>query len=496
MFPWVLLASFAVTPYHHNIVDSVGWAFVDTETISEEEWLTTRYVYIPHWASNPIEWHAAVSFTMNSLGTSRAAVIPEGVAEGWLVRCNLALYFPEKVSLKRALNTWDRLSVRGARLCIFDAEKPISKRVPIAIPPLLYSDNGLDQLWANLKDRLVTPCPIVSADHLISWSLDTEDDGLYYEWFLGANERTEQAIMQRFAGVNVAHLRKFLGQGRAVCDSQVTGKRRRIDAGTGIGKHSQGSRWSTTHDISDKDEWQDANRDAFLNPLRFNDRARESLIFDGVRQRGFLYNDAGVLQNEVPPDVASDITSPGRTKRLCGFDACIRCHGPESGYRRFKNIYPGLWNSGLTILDDLKASEPEIAQDLIASLYSQEMDSAEGFFGRLRRDYDTAVKGYTGYNVQEMSSILSQICREYKNDHVTTKRAIRELGWDAPVKEEQAQKYFQIIMGQSQELHPYLLTLGRGLSLPRPYWARVYGDAITLSWNKRTEVVQDVPVEE
>lgn len=259
------------------------------------------------------------------------------------------------------------------------------------------------------------------------------------EWHWVRNTQSDQAKFLALHGANEELVKSLDATNKAgLFRSNVAYKKpRRIDVFYGVGtRPANGIPIVTiTHDIALGD------RDPKQHPIRnlrdFDDRAREIIC---VRPNGMLvyalFDDFGSLQDKVPDDIAKDhiaeIPYSGELQPMLG---CVRCHGPEAGYRSFRNDVLHMWrskqknNQGFFAFDDLDSEETvsEVLDEIEGDYkfdprYSTVLDAA-------RRQYAVAVKSLTGETVESMSAGLAKMYAEYYYDAVTPQVACYELGY-------------------------------------------------------------------
>lgn len=229
----------------------------------------------------------------------------------------------------------------------------------------------------------------------------------------------------------------------AVFRSGVTGKPRRVDMfHTPAGRETGG--WGAiTHDLKDQDI--DIGTHPVMNLLNFKDAAREA-IFDTPNGLPMfaLFNGAGVLQDEVPPDVAADATIPSPfTRRLQGAISCIRCHGTDGsdGWKPLTNdVKTLLAGRNANVFGDrseLKKSPADVI-DRLAGLYSGD------FTKNLRRARDdvaaTTLKATGPWEGgEDQSSIAKLAAKELADLYaeqnwtlIDAQGALRRLGFAVP----------------------------------------------------------------
>jgi hypothetical protein len=253
----------------------------------------------------------------------------------------------------------------------------------------------------------------------------------------------------------------------------------------------EGGSWGAiTGDI--KDQSIDIGDRAFASLLKPRREAREA-IFPGPN--GFplfaLFNGDGVLQDEVPPDIAIDTTIPApHTRRLQPAAGCIRCHGGDGsdGWKPLRNDVQALLRGRLDIFGDLskRAIGDADTLDRLAGLYTA--DPAKPL-RRARDDYAEAVlkaggpwresvKGQADA-VQIASKRLEKELEEWTYDLVDARQALREIGIEAA--EGMAQAVFTDLVAPDVNAEvgglviedPRIAAIRAGIGVTRPDFALV-----------------------
>ncbi len=292
-------------------------------------------------------------------------------------------------------------------------------------------------------------------------------------------------------------------QRAAIFRSGVTGSPRqmeffrtlssRLDIGSGL--------ISITHDLKNQDI--DIDTHPIANLLDFKDAARE-VIWE--RQNGLhgyaLFNGAGTLQDEAPPDVVKDHTIPSPfTARLQSSISCISCHETEGsdGWKRVTNDVKTLVGKNKAdIFGDVSREKNSIQDtlDRLAGLYQGDPERA---LSRGRDDYALAVLKATGPwkesksqtdIIKLTSTKLVHNWRAYWYDLISPRQALLELGIET--EEKNATKVLNILL--KPELRagvpipylgdviipedPRLAALKAGLSINRSDWDLAYSFAL------------------
>jgi len=259
---------------------------------------------------------------------------------------------------------------------------------------------------------------------------------------------------------------------------------------------------SITHDI--EDEHIDINSNPIKNLLKFQDDAREVIWVRRNGLHGFsLYNGQGVLQREVPFNVANDSTIPKPfTQRLQGAISCIRCHASESGWRSAPNdvaafikgkkadIFGDLTN-GNDLIDDTNRR--------LAGLYQGQFD---GIFESARDDYAKMILKATGPSTDKEDPAQLKLARimgdsvglqynHYAYEAVDPQKALRELGFKVP--KSKAKEIINELLPPMRSYHPVaafgafspedstIALLKQGIPVNRFVWNAVYTQALTRS---------------
>lgn len=229
----------------------------------------------------------------------------------------------------------------------------------------------------------------------------------------------------------------------AVFRSGVTGKPRDVVMfQTPAAKETSG--WGAiTGDI--RDDQIDIGDRSVANLLKPRRAAREAL-FPGANgfQIAALFNGDGVLQDEVPHEVADDSTIPHpHTQRLQPAIGCIRCHGTDGsdGWKPLRNDVKTLMKRGkLDIFGDLTGRRfNDDTIDRLVGLYQGDFTKN---LTRARDDVAEVTLRATGpwkqgrEDQSEVAKVASQRLAdewaEYNFDLVTPHVALKELGFDVP----------------------------------------------------------------
>lgn len=507
----------------------------DLTTLPEESRPWQRYIWFPEPDEKKI---AAISFAVNTAVSKASTIVqPRKLFGGQLISYDLRLLAPREREYTELFNIWERLATEPYFHIVSDPSNLLpANAVAIESNPLdpvgsirfklneelwykspagrffnwsgsewvLSAELGVNQsavtygAHTNLVNATLVQgmtgvnASVVRYDYFLVKILSTLDGGLYYDLAglrqmeAEAKQRkvsTQQVLLESLGADEqlVAKLRS--DQRVAIFKSGVTGKPRRLDIFAGVGvRASSGTGFiSITHDVSDDTQGQQF--DPIRNLLDFQDDARELIAEKPNGLHVFaLFDGKGQLQDSAPDNVVKDHTIPQpNTARLQSAISCIRCHGPEEGWRSFNNDVQTLLSGTLDVFDDLRGGfDVPDTLDRLAGLYSGNLSKP---IRRARDDYSDAVFIATsGMSVPEVSSTVANIYREYYYDLVDAKKACYELGYKVP-ENQSLQQLRQILpplrsdeLGISPE-DPIIGALKAGLAVQRYQWEQVYADA-------------------
>lgn len=219
-----------------------------------------------------------------------------------------------------------------------------------------------------------------------------------------------------------------------------------------------------TQDISDDDV--DVDQHPLLNLLDFQFAATEILVVEPAGTIAYAIFDAnGVLQDEVPPNIARDHTIPAPfTDRLRPALSCIICHAPFNQWQPMPNEVQLV----LPTVDFLNERE----RHKLFSLYSGDLGPA---LERARDDHEKMTIRMVNFSLpgsgyaKRVGETLKEVTYRYFYSNVDAKEAMRTLGSDKEFKE-----VFQTV----GLIHPTILYLLEGRSVTRTDWERVYPSAL------------------
>lgn len=541
----------AAPPAPSTLAEAHTIALADLQTIPVEEHIFIRWVWIQEPSKNSIK---ALSSGLNYVSRATVPVRPLPLGDGRLVRVDLRKFAPRIGDLNEWIKTWELLAndPTFSLLITKDVLENILKQAgPHPFVRVAQADGGFADVElakfdaskvdvvrlegphlniANvvaLQDATQSLAPVVEYHYFLLRALTAIQDkgvfreiwgGIYYE-LAGVKQvqakkeddakkveakETDEDLLFRSLGIGdvnkgitaakiFADLRS--DQRVAVFRSGITGKPRRVDLFPTLSSRHGSSIVTVTHDIRDQDV--DVGQHAILNLLQVKDFARE-VIF--TRANGFngyaLFNADGVLQREVPPDVAVDRTIPApHSPRLQPAISCISCHEGEGsdGYKALTNDVKALLGQKLDIFDDLSERKGDVPDtlDRLAGLYAGSPDKV---LRRARDDFSENQLRVTGpwekSAKNDQTDVIKLTANEivgavyrYRYDLVDAQQALRELGH--VVEKEAAVKTLNELLppdkgsiqfGIAVE-DPRLGALKAGLGINRNDWALVYSYA-------------------
>lgn len=316
-----------------------------------------------------------------------------------------------------------------------------------------------------LSEVLGTEAPIITHSYFITRALTTIQDkgvfktvygGLYYQLAgikRGNKKGTDEDNLFEALGVgNVERgitARKVFDDLRsdqrvAVFRSGITGQPRTSEVLRSLASRDSQGIIGVTHDL--KKSSIDIGQHPVMNLLDFKDDAREVIFEMRTGLHGFaLFNGEGALQDEVPPDIASDHLIPvphgGRLQPAIG---CIRCHGRDGGWKVLTNDVKRLLAGYLDVFGDDKSRRGVLDDlDRIAGLYAGDLELK--LLPRARDDYANAVLKATGMwrdskdqtdIVRLSSDKLASVFGRYNYDLVDTRQLLRDMGIEVAGQEE------------------------------------------------------------
>ncbi len=429
-------------------------------TVPAEEHRYVRFVWV---TDRKHETWQGTSLAMNMLSQRPNIRRPEKVELGeTLAMVNLSHYAGGE-KLDKLVRDWEefRFDWRFNLLLTEETiEFAVGEGVPrgkkewavVEVPPFLHSDgktytkkwverdNPLGdkdvvrvvgehvdrRLMAEMIDRTGSQAPVVSHKYFVWRALSTiKDDepyatlfgGLYYD-LAGIPQKSKKGsdkdnLLQLLgvgsveAGITSKVLfdRLESDQKTAVFRSEVTGSERAIEYLRTLAAKDSQSIAVFTLDVKRRSSVNIAKR-AMMNLIAFKPDGSEGIFEKSNGLQGYvIFDDKDNLLQSVASDIACDRTVPApHSTDLQGPIGCIRCHGPEGGWRISRNDVKTLTGGKLDIIDDLnfrnelsRKKNFGYKKDLferLAGLYSGDLEFT--VLPRAREDYARAVLRATG----------------------------------------------------------------------------------------------------
>ena len=474
--------------------DWTGWALADLVTLPEQERPFTRYIAIPHWGSD--KWVPAINYANNtSISHARVIQLGQPIANGWMLRVNLAKLVPDRTRLAKTIATWDGLASKDPYLHIPEQNSGVNLAV---LAPVIDPEQA--KVLAGLT---LSVGAVYRADWLLAQMLDTIDGRQYYE-FRQVNRKPEKGsgldnwLTER--GVFLATTSKAGGERRfAMLTSDVAAyKPRRGD----IVPTLSGGICSITYDNFDADR--DAKKHPIRNLLEFQHDGSEIIASLPNGMLDYLLADGqGGIVDEAPPNLVRDHTIPApHTARLRPAISCISCHSIESedGWRKVRNdVLSAIQRGRLNVFadfGDLKLTSEEVV-DKLAGLYALDVENADGILARARRDHNNAValcsKGIPldpdKSPAVQIGQLTTSIIHGYDYQLVTPRVAAMELGYRVP--EGYVGNPLDEVLGpigaadEVREADPIIGFLRDGVSVNRVDFEGVYQDLLLMAEARR-----------
>lgn len=465
--------------------DAVRLALIDAQNIPEEQRQFTRWV----WCHNDTPSPPVVAFALNLAVSRSETIVTPTAINGRLVRVDLWRLAPGAAELAALVQRWELLAASEPYFMV-RALVPGAAGKPARTIATFGGHVDLTagaQLMASSRSSV----PIVRADWFVQKVLTTTTGGLYYE-FLGVERKpakgTAQDAFLTKLGVFEATSTRLKGiSSAAMFRSGVTSKPRRVDVFRGLAGRSGTGIVSITHDVPDGPI--DPASHPVMSLLQLNDAAREIIIERNNGLPAFaLFNGKGELQDTVPPDIAADHTIPAPfTRILEPAIGCIRCHGPDSGWKPVRNDLKAMSQIALKAFADARSGKDQReTEDEIKARYNLEtrgLDSLDKALSRARFDYESAVSDATGgMTPKEASQAVADVFTAYRYTAVGPKMAMAEVGMQV-ADDAAGATWLQgniraapLDAGSGEIEDPRIAGLVRGAGLTRADFEAVYAD--------------------
>lgn len=491
--------------------DVLGDVIADLQAADPTARLSYRYLWLPSPREASI---GALSFVINS-AVSRSANMYRFVTlnGNQLVRLDLREICPKAEDYVELTHIWDRLAgidpyfhigqeslVQVDEFTHTDGKQysAVRERRGFFSPHLGEAGNMILELTG--RSGGFSAGTILRADWFMTKASTTLQEGQYYQ-FIGAINRFGKRLNQKEyltkRGASEQLVESLNSDQRvAIVESRVTGKPRRVDLfrGTGVQISKGTGLISITHDGDDEDKG--AATDPLRNLLEFKDKAREVIL---ERPNGLLeftlFDGQGQLQDVAPPTVVKDHTIPApHTANLQPMMSCVRCHGPDEGWKPLVNDISKLQAVGVKLAGDLQskltvAETIERLNALYAGVPELQLIAA-------RTSYSTAIGSITaGASTTDICRALSDTYFDYWLTRVTPQTALSELGLLVD-SDAQAATVFRLLIpplpqaeGVIQSEDNWIAFLAAEVPIPRNKWEEVFID-VSLRAAQRLQAIK------
>ncbi len=357
---------------------------------------------------------------------------------------------------------------------------PKKTKAAATVDVLRFNAPYLPAAMVQLQEMTHSLAPIVESRYFLTRALSTIRDkgvfrevfgGLYYD-LRGIKKSTVKGATDLdvfFESLGIGNIKAGITQERlfdslrsdqrlAVFRSDITGKPREVSSFHTPADREGGSFGAITGDIKDADV--DVGDRSFANLLAPRRAAREAIFPTRNGLSIFaLFNGAGELQDEVPPDIAIDSTIPSPyTRRLQPAIGCLRCHGTDGsdGWKPLVNDVKRLTAGRLDIFGDLSRGRRVLDSDTIdrlAGLYAGDFGKA---LRRARDDVAEVTLRATGpWRESETQADVARLAAQALADQyhdfnytlIDARAALRDAGLD--VNKAKAVDVFKRLMQMS-----------------------------------------------
>jgi hypothetical protein len=450
LLAWTLLAASALAQEPHVKYDATPlWAIeaalADAKTLPPDIASRSRYCWLRSGTPDEL---ATLAFVINSsLGRIPITVMPGASAAavpfagGRLVRLDFGLLATDADRFANLAATWERLSDVDRDFGTVLVDDQI-----VTVPRFKHTDgkfytrqhritktrvNPWPQ-WAELSAALGgTLVPVIDCRELRETALTTLDGGLYYE-FRGITRGTTLKEYLALHGANEEQVAALQSLEKAVVlNSGVTAKERMVSLfrGSGVRASAGGGLVALTFDPFDEDLA--ASDSAVRNLLNFRGRGSEVILeLPNGYHEWTLWDQQGRLVRVVPPFLADDHQVPEPfTNNLQPGLSCLRCHGPDDGWKGFGNDVQVIQRGGTDLFGDLSAADQQQQIVLLASLYSGDwFIPGTGPFAVGRLSYNRACFESTGRGSKEIAALITTLHDGYAYQLLDVWAVARELG--------------------------------------------------------------------
>ena len=458
-----------------NPADAISLAAQDMAGVMQNEPARARYQrYL--WMQEPSKELAGGMALAVNLAANRSKIHhqPAWGGRDTLLRVDLEKLALDSKDLVKLVSEWERLA---------DIDPWFHSKQLVSVPRYKAADGKTydkalrnePSLAYNLQEHLLlvtltgSRAPILRADWFVGVGLSTVNKspfspGRYYEFqrYLRKKDlpkhKTEQDAWLELFGANENLIRGLDGDARSIIlVSDVTGKMRRADLFYGVASSPTDgpATIGLTHDLKDQNTGT-AGKSPIHNLLLDVDDAREGIAADPL-QHYALFNNKGDFATEVPPDVATDQTVPGRYTKRLEIIGCIRCHGlgTDRGWKPYQNDLRVMFEKGFDIIDDFtRRNQPDAVRTIARKFKGQPLEPLI----QARNNYELEVNAISGMLVAEAHKVIADVYAGYWFENVNAKKMLRMIAGIEADDDKVAvefEKAFPILGGEDQVIGAY-----------------------------------------
>lgn len=522
--------------------DAVRMAVADLATLPLEQQVNTRYFLT--YDRSP-EFYGAFNYALNtSVSHSVNYYWPVQVADGWLLRVDLAALWPEVDDFNTLLLVLEDLAkIEPYFHTIGVAEvKKGEEKVLVDVTPYLHTDGKrYTKKWVmkevveevtgvehslhllgedgdaapifTLATVTKSAIPIMRADWfmLIILSQDPLVNGRYYQFqriSKSSGGKTAEQLWLERQGVDYDAVQKIRSDQRlATRRSQVTGSPRAVEyfftsavrASIGPAACFLTRDWFVGEVAPD--------RHPIKNLLGYVHDGSEAMGFNGNGTISFvLTDDKRELIDVAPQKLVSDRTVPiPYPTNLEPPISCIRCHGPQEMWKPVNNDIKTLTTGDyrINIFDDTSSEkEQRDVIDRLRGLY--EGDATEALRIASNTHAAATFKITRGMQVIKVTEVISAVYNDFRFGNVTPQQACLELGWRVTSPTQAVEVFNRIVPvlpPNTSGISPETDTVGslrkwtdtNGLFVSRDDWQHEYADIMLRA---QTEAIRQKAIQE
>lgn len=477
-----------IFPIANRENEALALAVPDVKTLSDYDRRYTRYVWISDGNGQSLQINSLVTNYFNQEPVIKRPVRVVG-DKALLARINLS-YLASGAALEKLLVDWEefRFDPRFNLLLTKDTIRfsadigyTVKKEWKLIDVPVYVEDGkAYNQKWiqvdvdfskqdvvrvvgehldrgliAELIDATGSQAPIVDHRYFLFRAMSSiKDSGLYAVLFGGLYYDLAGVPQKSKIGTDKDNLLELLGVGTvkgevrarelfaklksdqrtAVFKSGVTGSTRAmLYLRTLAGQESMNI---VVFTLDVKRESIDIGQNAMMNLIDFKADGSEAIFEKSNGLQGFaIYDGKDKLLQAVASNIACDRTVPApHSTDLQAPISCIRCHGPEGGWRISRNDVKKLVGGNFDILADRNIHGDDVFKRL-AGLYSGDLEMK--VLPRARDDYASAVLKATGIwkeskdqtdIIKLTSARIGKMYSDYAYSTVDAKTVLFDLG--------------------------------------------------------------------